>query len=305
MPKSMNSAPSREQRKSRTRRHLARVIVTLGAKKTGKGWQARCPAHDDAKPSLSIRMISSRRLRFLCYAGCSEQKVLEAVRARLREHGDLSPEVSPSLGPTVACRDTDSRTQTAKAMVIWGQSKPIRGTLAESYLRSRGLHCPSGDSLRFHQSLPHAAGRWPAMIALVANSVTGRPVGIHRTFLARDGLGKAPIDPPRMMLGPCGSGVVRLGVVADGRSLLIGEGIETVLSGMQATGLPGWAALSAQNLSRIRLPENARNVILLQDGDDAGKAAVKRAALLLLQEHRRVRIADAGDGLDFNDLLLG
>ena len=26
-----------------------------GVKRTGRGWQAKCPAHDDRSPSLSIR----------------------------------------------------------------------------------------------------------------------------------------------------------------------------------------------------------------------------------------------------------
>jgi hypothetical protein len=52
------------------------------------------------------------------------------------------------------------------------------------------------------------------------------PLAIHRTFLARDGGGKAPVDPQKMMLGPCREGTVRL---ADpGEVLMVGEGIETL-----------------------------------------------------------------------------
>ena len=39
-----------------------------------------------------------------------------------------------------------------------------------------------------------------------------------------------------MMLGPCRSGVVRLAVADD--FVMVGEGIETCLAVMQATGLP-------------------------------------------------------------------
>ena len=41
------------------------------------------------------------------------------------------------------------------------------------------------------------------MVALVTHGATGTPIAIHRTFLARDGGGKAPVDPQKMMLGPC------------------------------------------------------------------------------------------------------
>ena len=51
---------------------------------------------------------------------------------------------------------------------------------------------------------------------------------VQRTFLARDGSGKAPVEPERMMLGPCRGGVARLG--NPGEVLLVGEGIETCLA---------------------------------------------------------------------------
>ena len=48
------------------------------------------------------------------------------------------------------------------------------------------------------------------MVALVSRGPNDAPTAIHRTFLARDGGGKAPIDPAKMMLGPCRGGAVRL-----------------------------------------------------------------------------------------------
>ena len=72
------------------------------------------------------------------------------------------------------------------------------------------------------------------MVALVTRGVDDRPIGIHRTFLARDGSGKAPVEPAKMMLGPCRGGAVRLG--APSNFLMVGEGMETCLAAMQATG---------------------------------------------------------------------
>ncbi len=48
------------------------------------------------------------------------------------------------------------------------------------------------------------------MVALVTAGADDRPLAIHRTFLAHDGRGKAPVDPQKMMLGPCRGGAVRL-----------------------------------------------------------------------------------------------
>ena len=52
---------------------------------------------------------------------------------------------------------------------------------------------------------------------------------------------------------------------------MIGEGIETCLAAMQATGQPAWAALSTSGLRSLDLPANVRDVIVLADGDEAGE----------------------------------
>ena len=131
---------------------------------------------------------------------------------------------------------------------------------------------------------------------------SGAPLAIHRTFLARDGAGKAPVNPAKMMLGPCRGGVVRL--AQPDALLMIGEGIETCLSAMQATGHPAWAALSTSGLRSLDLPRDVRDVIVLADGDEPGEAAARDCALRWKREGRRVRIARPPTGMDFNDLLV-
>ena len=86
---------------------------------------------------------------------------------------------------------------------------------------------------------------------------------------------------------------------------MVGEGIETCLAAMQATGYTAWAALSASGLRTLDLPEITREVIVLADGDDPGEAAARNCALRWKGQSRRVRIARPPRGMDFNDLLLG
>ena len=117
------------------------------------------------------------------------------------------------------------------------------------------------------------------MVALVTRGADDTPLAIHRTFLARDGGGKAPVDPQKMMLGPCRGGAVRLGEPGD--VLMVGEGIETCLAAMQATGHPAWAALSTSGLRALDLPRDVRDVIVLADGDEPGEAAAQRLRLAL------------------------
>jgi hypothetical protein len=83
---------------------------------------------------------------------------------------------------------------------------------------------------------------------------------------------------------------------------MIGEGIETCLSAMQATGHPAWAALSTSGLRSLDLPRDVRDVIVLADADEAGEAAARDCAWRWKREGRRVRIARPPQGLDFNDL---
>jgi putative DNA primase/helicase len=140
------------------------------------------------------------------------------------------------------------------------------------------------------------------MIALVTRGVDDTPLAIHRTFLALDGGGKAPIDPQKMMLGPCRGGAVRLAAPSD--VLMVGEGIETCLAAMQATGHPAWAALSTSGLCVLDLPGHVREIIVLADGDEPGAVAARKCAWRWKREGRRVRIARPPQGMDFNDMLV-
>jgi putative DNA primase/helicase len=161
--------------------------------------------------------------------------------------------------------------------------------------------------VRFHTGLKHPSGGiWPAMIALVTRGVDDMPIAIHRTFLARNGTGKAPVEPQKMMLGPCRGSAVRLAGVSD--LLMVGEGIETTLSAMQATGLPGWAALSSSGLRGLVLPPTVNAVIILADHDrnGAGEHAARVAAERWVAEGRLVRIAmPPKPDTDFADMLVG
>jgi putative DNA primase/helicase len=201
--------------------------------------------------------------------------------------------------------DQDNARRSQKALSVWRDTAPAPGTPVEAYLRSRELRLPKpSPMLRFHGGLKHpSGGRWPAMVALVTRGSDGAPLAIHRTFLAVDGAEKAPVDPAKMMFGPCRGGAVRLADPSD--VLMIGEGIETCLAAMQATGHPAWAALSTSGLRALDLPTEVHNVIVLADGDDAGEAAARDCAWRWMREGRRVRIARPPRGTDFNDMLLG
>jgi putative DNA primase/helicase len=200
--------------------------------------------------------------------------------------------------------DWGNEARTQAALRLWGATVAASGTLVETYLAARGIIIPAPDALRFHAAIKHPGGqRWPAMVALVTRGTDGTPTAVHRTFLARDGHSKAPVEPAKMMLGPCHGGAVRLGPAGD--QLMVAEGIETALSAMQAASQPAWAALSMSGMRTLDLPADVRDVVVLADGDEPGEAAARDAARRWKREGRRVRIARPPRGFDFNDVLQG
>jgi putative DNA primase/helicase len=281
------------------------IAKALGGRKAGAEWMARCPAHADRDPSLSICDASDGRVLVRCHAGCDQKRVIAVLRSRRlwEENGERrftrpAPRVTGNDRP-----DRDDAKRTEAALAIWQSAVPADGTPVETYLRSRGLNKPPPSSLRFHAGLKHpTSGIWPAMVALVTRGTDGAPLAIHRTFMSGDGTSKAPIEPAKMMLGPCRGGAVRLGPITD--RLLVAEGIENALSAMQATGHAAWAALSTSGLRTLELPVEARDVVVLADGDEPGEAAARDCAWRWKRESRRVRIARPPQEMDFNDFLM-
>ena len=79
-----------EQRGRRARQHYSTrpadiLLPRLEAvRETGDGrWSARCPAHDDRTPSLTIRETDDATLLVRCWAGCGAADVVAAVGLEL------------------------------------------------------------------------------------------------------------------------------------------------------------------------------------------------------------------------------
>ena len=58
------------------------IAYALGGRKAGSGWTARCPAHEDRTPSLSIRDSTTERYLVRCHAGCEQEQVIAGLQAR-------------------------------------------------------------------------------------------------------------------------------------------------------------------------------------------------------------------------------
>ena len=185
-----------------------------------------------------------------------------------------APRPAPGQAPPVPGGSAEA------ARRLFASAKPIPGTLAAIYLRSRGIvdvgHVPA---LRFHSTCFHRAHEgapretWPALLAAVTDA-DGVITGVLRTWLARDGSGKAPLATPRRSLGRLLGSGVRFGKTAD--VLAAGEGLETMLSlRVVLPAMPVVAALSATHLAAFIPPTGLRRLYIARDNDRVGRRAAE------------------------------
>jgi putative DNA primase/helicase len=271
----------------------ARALVgRLAGRWGGNGGMCRCPAHDDRRPSLSVRP-GRTRLLLHCFAGCSAAEVLRA----LRDQGLLGAAAAPGFTST----DFEATAPPAAALRLWGSARSIAGTPAEAYLTARCVGAETRE-LRYHPRTPHGPHPFtrfrPAMIAAVRDE--SGVIAAHRTFLDPHRPRLATLAAPRRGLGSFGGGAVRLGGVKP--VLGLAEGIETALSATALFGITCWATLGAERFRLVALPRQVTGLVLFLDNDAGGR----RAEALARQSFGGVRIEaryPAGAGRDWNDVL--
>jgi phage/plasmid primase-like uncharacterized protein len=287
------------------------LAARLGLHRVGRQWRGACPA---CGYPTAFSLTDGKRGAVWWCASCRDQIAIARALG------------SPYNGAGVRAQENDVRDIARRLeraeRILRGCEQAAQSEVACRYLSARGLgRFVSCSELFFRTDCPHPGGtaerpvRLPALIATVRD-IAGTLVGIHRTFLTRDGSSKANTDPPRASLGPVHGGAVRLAsleeVLAAGE-LVIGEGIETAASAGLLLGLPAWAAISAGNLAHgVVLPKAIRRVVIAADRDApnaqgrcAGQDAARAAWHRMRREGRAVRIVIPNKGRgDFNDILL-
>jgi putative DNA primase/helicase len=281
----------------------AAIARQLGGTRQGHNWRCLCPL--DCGYSLSLSDGENGRLLAFCFGGCEFDQIMSAlIGYGLLDDCDDSDNL---LTPRPAAeRIAHAAERIAQAREIYASG--VQDERVQVYLRSRGIHLTS-PILRFTEQAPHRLGaRLPAMLAPIVN-VDGEQIGVHMTYLRRDGDGKADLSKEfqRESRGLIHGGAIRLAEHDPDAELIIGEGIETTFSAMQIFGRAGWAAVYAGGLKTMELPPGVRRIIIAADNDASG--AGQRNALAAYDrwraEGRLVRIkAPPAIGTDFNDILL-
>jgi hypothetical protein len=299
------------------------IGAALPLRREGRYLVALCPFHADRTPSFIVYED-----HFHCF-GCGvhgdvfdwimrtrRMPFREAMR-QLAEQAPMDRARRQSISPPKPTKGVPG--PTADYFIrCWNEGIDPVGTLVQTYLESRGgLSIPEGAPIRFHprcqrgsQSMPGGPEYWPAMLALMTDPITGKAVGLHRTYLLPDGSAKAPttlrretILKPKMILGTWG--VIRLAPDEEvGRALAIAEGIETALTASQLIGWgPAWAAGTQDQIARMPLLPMVEALTIFADADDSGVGlkAARECAKRWAAADREVLIHIPSDGEDWSD----
>uniref|UniRef100_A0A6H1ZRQ8 Putative primase n=1 Tax=viral metagenome TaxID=1070528 RepID=A0A6H1ZRQ8_9ZZZZ len=275
--------------------------------RAGNEFKGLCPFHAERSPSFTIYRGGRR---FMCFGCGAEGDVFDFVSrmhgvglrdaAIMLGHGEV---VTTAVAPLPPAEDEDSD-RVDEARAIWANAAPAAGTLAETYLRSRGLSLPIPETIRFAQLRYGSRGpEHPCLVAAVSGP-DNNLCGIQRSYLRGDGMGKAEVPKPKLSLGKVRCGAIRLAPAA--RSLIVCEGLEDGLSLAQVFGLAVWVACGSAMLPSMRLPEFVRDVAVGGDNDSAGRDAAAKAANALSERGHGVRVFFPSEPhKDFNDELRG
>jgi hypothetical protein len=307
---------------------IQNIAESLGkSSRSGRGWVTQCLIHEDKEPSLSLSLGHQGELLAYCHAGCSFQEIVKALKRRgflsdykkhsfgfrkRGEKGELA-EFQHFLrrkeGEIEANRGEDFNFKRLRYVrELWSQAQPVKGTLAEAYLNKRldGRLTQIPPTLRFLPTLKHtpSSNFYPCLIAAVTRFPDKKIIALHRTYLAPDGRGKAPVEKPKMLLGDAKGGAIRLAPATE--ELVMTEGIEDGLSLWLILHKPVWVGCSARLLENVMLPALplASTVYIAQDNDEAGQKATGILGKRLYAEGRIVKILTPPQQYkDFNHII--
>lgn len=226
--------------------HLKKV------KQSPRGHSACCPAHDDKNPSLSIWNGDDGYYAVQCWSGCSDRDVRAAINNLLPNgyRTDFTPK--PAKKRPQSDEDRHKRAILKTKSII---QRSVPATTEDSYFKTKGVeirgeiyHCPltkeqMKSTLGYVPSFKGVDLETPYSIVPVTNG--GKLAGSQ-------------------LIGACKSKVFISGTNASGsswvteklpeapqRPIVVGEGIATVLSAIQATGHYGVACLTLGNFSKV------------------------------------------------------
>jgi hypothetical protein len=262
-------------------------------------WIARCPAHEDRSPSLSIGIGDDGRVLVHCFAGCSTQDIVSAVRLEVRDlfspdHDADGADWSPSTPRVISKPPADLPSE--QQLEEWRRDLLENGTALQRLEKLRGWtrDAVSGlglgwDSRRIVFPARDAAG---GLVGVARYLPGARPNGESK-MLADAGSSRALWPAPE--------------TVDASQPVWLTEGEPDAVSlaslGLSVVGVPGTASWRSEWAARF----SGRDVIVCMDCDDPGRALAARIGEDLLDYATTVRVLDLDttrdDAHDVGDLV--
>lgn len=251
-----------------------KAVTGYGPRRSGTGYQCRCPSHEDRQASLSVSAGDDGRVLLHCHAGCDAESVVAALGLRM---ADLMP---PQSGNGYAPR---------------AATKPPR-TWATIDIAAKAC-CPPGHTLT--TTYMYSEAMRPEYAAVVRyDSASGKTI---RPFMHLTAGGWAIGDPSRWTpyhadqatKYPRHTVVVCEGEKCADAATAIGLLAVTSAHGASAAANTDWAVLAG------------RNVVILPDADAPGERYATDVALTLHGLGCRLKIVrlpglqDHGDIVDW------
>lgn len=288
-----NRAAELSERLAQNAQSVCRHYLPAG-RREGRYWMVGDVAGTPGR-SLYVRLFDTERGaigNWVDAATGEHGDLVDLIRLNQR-HGRLAdtiaeaerflsspPSVDDNSNPAAFAKPARAGSATA-AKRLFAASKPLIGTLAATYLRSRGITRASDlSTLRFHarcyyrpndDGVSATPNAFPALIAAVTDN-DGVQTGTHRTWLDPTGQTKANVASPRRAMGNILGHAVRFGTADD--VMVAGEGIETMLSLREVLpAMPMAAATSSAHLAAILFPPTLKRLYVARDRDAAGDAA--------------------------------
>lgn len=260
---------------------LRQIVAILGGDLYQNGLRANVPAPGHGKGDRSVSLLLDGGRVVIHTFGAADWR---EVRDDLQRRGLVDP--GGRLMGVAHTRDRpviDHPRRRAVAGALWQDGITLARTgVVARHLAVRGVAWREDlDDLLEHPRAPFSvyrpgrrAGR--AMMTGI-RSPSGDLTAIELTYLATNGQVASGLSVPRKTVGqvPPGS-AVRLRPAAA--RMLVAEGVVTTLSAMARFDLPGWALMSAGNLSRWQAPHQVSTVLIAGDRGEAGETAAMRLA---------------------------
>jgi hypothetical protein len=205
-------------------------------------------------------------------------------------------------------RSADDLVRIARARAIWDEAADPRGTLAESYLRSRALVLTddvAGTVLRFNPRAPWRDENTGTTIIIPALIVAFRSIDDDAvTAVYRIRLDQPERWPKteRRMLGVVHRSAVKLGPAAE--VLHIGEGVETCLAARQLGYAPAWALGSVGAIAKFSVIDGVNTLRILGETGTASAQAIRHCGQRWHRGGRKVQVVMPDAGNDLNDQLM-